>query len=82
MTSFKHTLQIKISFVAILVLALTSSAFVFYAIKQEEAALLKEKERASEMMAQPILHAIYNDMLSERAEMVYYLMEGLKDVKG
>src|SRR4030066_395816 len=82
MTSFKHTLQIKISVVAIMVLALTSSAFVFYAIKQEEAALLKEKEKASEMMARPILHAIYNDMLAERAEMVYYLMQGMKDVKG
>ncbi len=82
MTSFKHTLQIKISFVAIMVLALTSSTFVFYAIKQEEAALLKEKEKASEMMARPILHAIYDDMLAERAEMVYYLMQGMKDVKG
>ena len=82
MTSFKHTLQLKISFVAIMVLAIAFSAFVFYAIKQEEAALLKEKEKASEMMARPILHAIYDDMLAERAEMVYYLMQGMKDVKG
>lgn len=82
MTSLKPTLQIKISVVVIMVLALTSSAFVFYAIKQEEAALLNEKEKASEMMARPILHAIYDDMLAERAEMVYYLMQGMKDVKG
>ena len=65
-----------------MVLAPTSSAFVFYAIRQEEAALLKEKEKASEMMARPILHAIYYDMLAERAEMVYYLMQGMKHVKG
>ena len=37
---------------------------------KKEAALIKEKEKASEMMAHPILHAIYDDML-ERAEMVW-----------
>src|SRR4030067_1983725 len=34
------------------------------------------------MMARPILHAIYYDMLAERSEMVYYLMQGMKHVKG
>jgi len=82
MISFKPTLQIKISVIAIMVLAIAFSAFVFYAIKQEEAALLNEKEKASEMMARPILNSIYYDMLAERAEMVYYLMQGMKDVKG
>ena len=47
MISFKPTLQIKISVIAIMVLAIAFSAFVFYAIKQEEAALLNEKEKAS-----------------------------------
>lgn len=34
------------------------------------------------MMAQPLLHTIYKDMLDERAQMVYYLMQGVKNVKG
>ncbi len=79
---FKHSLQLRISLIVVFVLILGFSTLIYYVIKQEEAGLLKEKEKASEMMAQPILHTIYKDMLDERAEMVYYLMKGVQDVKG
>ena len=78
----KHSLQLRISLIVVFVLILGFSTLIYYVIKQEEASLLKEKEKASERMAQPILHTIYKDMLDERAEMVYYLMKGIKDVKG
>ena len=36
---------------------------IFLVIKEEEKSLLRERLKASELMAQPILHTIYKDML-------------------
>ncbi|MCC6501532.1 MAG: HAMP domain-containing protein [Deltaproteobacteria bacterium] len=55
---------------------------IFLVIKEEEKSLLRERLKASELMAQPILHTIYKDMLDERADMPRFLMEGLKTIKG
>ncbi|OGQ01544.1 MAG: hypothetical protein A2W38_04335 [Deltaproteobacteria bacterium RBG_19FT_COMBO_58_16] len=55
---------------------------VFFVIKEEEKSLLRERLKASELMAQPILHTIYKDMLDERADMPRFLIEGLKTIKG
>ncbi|MBI2400380.1 MAG: HAMP domain-containing protein, partial [Deltaproteobacteria bacterium] len=52
------------------------------AIKEEEKSLLRERLKASELMAQPILHTIYKDMLDERADMPRFLIAGLKTIKG
>lgn len=79
---FKNSLQLKISLVVVIVLILGFSTLIYFVIKEQENNVLKEKEKASEMMAQPILHTLYKDMLDERAEMVYYLMQGVKNVKG
>ncbi|MEK7851377.1 MAG: HAMP domain-containing protein, partial [Deltaproteobacteria bacterium] len=79
---FRNSLQLKISLLVIIVLVLGFSTLIYFVIKQQENNVLEEKEKASEMMAQPILHTIYKDMLDERAEMVYYLMQGVKNVKG
>jgi methyl-accepting chemotaxis protein len=54
---------------------------VFLVIKDEESGLLKERRRASELMAEPILHTIYKDMLEERADMPRFLISGLKTIK-
>lgn len=43
---------------------------------------MRERLKASELMAQPILHTIYKDMLDERADMPRFLIEGLKTIKG
>lgn len=79
---FKRTLQSKISAAVVIVLILGFTSLIYFGIKQQETNLLKEREKATEMMSQPILHTIYKDMLDERAEMVYYLMQGMKDIKG
>ncbi len=55
---------------------------VFLVIKEEEKSLLRERLNASELMAQPILHTIYKDMLDERADMPRFLINGLKTIKG
>ncbi len=55
---------------------------VFLVIKEEEKSLLRERLKASELMALPILHTIYKDMLDERADMPRFLIEGLKTLKG
>src|SRR3970282_2838941 len=39
--------------------------------------LLEEKLRASRIMAQPILTAIYEDMLEERADMARHLINSI-----
>lgn len=79
---FKHSLQLKISVVVVAVLILGFSTLIYFVINQQESNVLQEKEKASAMMAQPILHTVYKDMLDERAEMVYYLMQGVRNVKG
>ena len=56
--------------------------FVFLVIREEEKSLLRERLNASELMAQPILHTIYKDMLDERADMPRFLINGLKTIKG
>ncbi|MBI5469231.1 MAG: methyl-accepting chemotaxis protein, partial [Deltaproteobacteria bacterium] len=55
---------------------------IYMVIKEEEKNLLKERMRASELMAQPILHTIYKDMLDERADIPRFLIIGLKTIKG
>ncbi|HEY4705921.1 MAG TPA: methyl-accepting chemotaxis protein [Thermodesulfobacteriota bacterium] len=68
-----------------LTLGLTLVGFgvlIFLVIKEEEKGLLRERLRASELMAEPILHTIYKDMLDERADMPRFLIEGLKTIKG
>jgi len=55
---------------------------VFLVIKEEEKSLLRERLKASELMAEPILHTIYKDMLDERADMPRFLIKGLKTIKG
>jgi methyl-accepting chemotaxis protein len=65
------------------VLSVLGFSFLVYSvIREEERWLLKERLRASELMAEPILHAIYKDMLEERADMARFLIEGLKTIKG
>lgn len=79
------TLQQRIYIViGIIVLVLiTSFGFlIYYVVKNEEASILEEKRKSTAMMTQPILHSIYKDMLDERADMVYYLMKGIKKVQG
>ena len=78
----KNSLQLKISLIVLIVLILSFSTLIYFVIKQQENNILEEKEKASAMMAQPILHTLYKDMLDERAEMVYYLMQGVRNVKG
>lgn len=56
--------------------------FVFLVIRHEEESLLRERQKTSELMALPILHTIYTDMLEERADMPRFLIKGLKTIKG
>lgn len=79
---FKHSLQIKITVIVVMVLVFGFSTLIYQVIKQDEEALLKEKEKAGEMMAIPILYAIYEDMLAGEAGTVYYMMKGVSHVKG
>jgi methyl-accepting chemotaxis protein len=78
---FRHGLKAKILNLNIGLTLLGLALLVFFVVKEEEKSLLRERMRASELMAQPILHTIYKDMLDERADMPRFLIEGLKTIK-
>ncbi|MBI5642021.1 MAG: response regulator [Deltaproteobacteria bacterium] len=55
---------------------------IYWELKHKEEELLDEKLRASRFMAQPILNAIYEDMLEERADMARHLINSLSKGEG
>src|SRR4030067_3623688 len=50
---------------------------IFWELRNKERELLDEKLRASRIMAQPILTAIYKDMLEEKADMAIHLINSI-----
>lgn len=79
---FRQGLKSKILNLTIGLTLIGFGVLIFLAINEEEKSLLRERLKASELMAQPILHTIYKDMLDERADMPRFLIEGLKTIKG
>jgi len=79
---FKKSLLLKILTIVISITVIGFSILIYKVINQEKESLLEERRKTSELMAQPILHTIYKDMLDERADMTRYLIEGMKNVKG
>lgn len=55
---------------------------IFWELRNKERELLDEKLRASRIMAQPILTAIYEDMLEERADMARHLINSISKSAG
>jgi PAS domain S-box-containing protein len=55
---------------------------VYLTLKHEEREHLEEKLRASRIMSQPILKAIYDDMLEERADLARHLVSAMGKVEG
>ncbi len=78
---FLHGLKAKILTLTAAIIIVGFAILVFFVIKNEKDGLMKERRRASELMAEPILHTIYKDMLEERADMPRFLIEGLKTIK-
>ncbi|MBI5238109.1 MAG: methyl-accepting chemotaxis protein [Deltaproteobacteria bacterium] len=78
----RHGLKAKILSLTIGLSILGFGLLIYLVIKESESSLLRERVKTSELMAQPILHAIYKDMLEERADMARFLIAGLKTIKG
>ncbi len=79
---FKQSIQTKILSVAIAVTVIGFSVLIYTVISHEKKSLLEERKNSSRLMAEPVLIAIYEDMLDERADMVRYLVENIKKIKG
>jgi len=79
---FKKSLLFKILGTVLLITIAGFGIIVYEVIDKERENFMKERRKASELMAQPLLHTIYKDMLDERADMARYLIEGMKNVKG
>ncbi|MBI5049280.1 MAG: HAMP domain-containing protein, partial [Deltaproteobacteria bacterium] len=79
---FKKSILIKILSIVVGISIIGFTILIYKVISQEEKNLLEERKKTSDLMTQPILHTLYKDMLDERADMVYYLMQGVKNIKG
>jgi len=79
---FKKRLLFKILGTVLLITIAGFGIIVYEVIDKERESFMVERRKTSELMAQPLLHTIYKDMLDERADMARYLIEGMKNVKG
>src|SRR3990170_2450724 len=55
---------------------------IYWELRHKEKELLDEKVRASRTMAQPVLTAIYEDMLEERADLARHLVRSIGKTHG
>ncbi len=78
----KRSLHSRILFLIIGLISVGVIISIFWELKNREKELLDEKLRASRFMAQPVLTAIYEDMLEERADMARHLVSSLSKSRG
>lgn len=79
---FKKSLHLKILSLIVGFIALGVVISIFWEVRNRENELLEEKLRAVQFMSQPILNAIYEDMIEERADMARRLINTLSRTEG
>ncbi|MDC4203960.1 MAG: methyl-accepting chemotaxis protein [Candidatus Manganitrophus sp.] len=77
MSLLKMSLLAKLLTLIITIAVISGTVLITHAIKNEERGVFDEKVQASKLMAGPIVHSIYKDMLDERADMARYLIAGM-----
>jgi len=82
MSIFRKNLLIKLLSTVIAITTMGCTLLIFKVMQNEKKNLFEEKVRASQYMAQPILHSLYKDMLDERADLARYLITGIKTIAG
>ncbi len=78
----KRSLHSRILFLIIGLISVGVIISIYWELKNREKELLDEKLRASRFMAQPVLTAIYEDMLEERADMARHLVSSMSKSRG
>src|SRR4030067_3377544 len=78
----KRGLHSKILISILSLIAIGVIISIVWEVKNKERELLDEKLRASRFMAQPVLTAIYEDMLEERADLARHLISSLSRGEG
>ncbi|GMR05136.1 MAG: hypothetical protein BMS9Abin23_1076 [Thermodesulfobacteriota bacterium] len=78
----KKSIHAKILILIIGIMALGVVTSIYWELRSREQDLLDEKVRASGFMAKPVLNAIYEDMLEERADLARRLLNTLGRVEG
>ncbi|MFQ5442245.1 MAG: ATP-binding protein [Thermodesulfobacteriota bacterium] len=78
----KKSVHAKILVLIIGIMAVGVTASIFWELRSREQDLLEEKLKASRFMARPVLNAIYEDMLEERADLARRLLKTLSHVQG
>ncbi|MCC6503024.1 MAG: response regulator [Deltaproteobacteria bacterium] len=77
-----RSLHFRILFLILSLISVGVIISIFWEVENKERELLDEKLRASRIMAQPILTAIYEDMLEERADMARHLINSISKSAG
>ncbi|MDO8445683.1 MAG: EAL domain-containing protein [Deltaproteobacteria bacterium] len=77
----KRSLSVNILAYAVSIIVIGFGALTYMVIVQQERSLLREVEKTVKFMAQPILHAIQEDMMAGRADMARYLIDAVKEAK-
>ena len=78
----KKSLHYKILFLFIGLMSLGVAISIIWEVKHKENELIDEKLRSSKFLAQPVMTAIYEDMLEERADLARHLVNTLDNVEG
>lgn len=79
---FRNGIHFKIVSLVVILTALGAGVAIYFGVKMKEADLLDEKLQASRLVAEPVLTAIYEDMIEERADLVRYMLRDLGTAHG
>ena len=79
--TIRKSLHIKILLLVVGLISFGVAVSVYWEVKTREGAYRRE-EKGSVFVAKPVLNAIYNDMLEERADMARRLISSLSKIEG
>ncbi|MBI5562789.1 MAG: response regulator [Deltaproteobacteria bacterium] len=79
---FSRSIHLKILSLVMGFVVLAAGISIYAGVRSKERELLDEKLRASRLMAEPVLNAIYEDMLEHRADLARRLLHDLGKAKG
>ncbi|GEM_PF-5847105 len=79
---FKNSILAKILGVVISIMVIGFGGLIYIVLEHERNDLLIKMGKTSRLTAEPVLIAIYKDMLEERTDVARHLMENIKTIKG
>jgi len=79
---FRKSIHLKIVSLVIILATLGAGVSIYFGMKMKETDILDEKLRASRLAAEPVMTAIYEDMIEERADLVRHMLRDMDKAQG